>query len=174
MSSYRRYVARHGAAIYRAKRQVRKHALETPPTASPATQEWAEETFRDFAERLRGHSFEVSFGPVDLDRLDERLAEMIGRGLVADRSLIVLPDPEPVLAYRGQYSDALRCTQCVSLSLIKLSIPLTSGDLPDGGICRVCGVDVLIPMVPNPCCTLCKHAPHDGEAGCHCGCRGTR
>lgn len=164
MSSYRRYVARHGAAIYRAKRQVRKHALETGPAwpnmHSRGGEEWAEETFQDFARKLKDQPFVFTVHARD----------------VPDHVLDLFTEPEPdlVLAYRGRASKALRCVRCVSPGLIKLSIPLTSDDLPDGGICRACGVDVLIPVVPNPCCTLCEHAPHGGEAGCHCGCRGTR
>lgn len=162
MSSYRRYVAQHGAAVHRAVRQVRKHALETPPQHH--MHQWATDTFRGFAERLRGESFEVSFGPVDPDRLDERLKEMIGRGLVADRPLIVLPEPDPVLAYRGQRSGALRCPGCAGEWTRKFSVPLTSDDLPDGGICRVCGVDVLIPEVPLTTaeCPECSHSHTSG------------
>lgn len=175
MSSYRRYVAQHGGAVHRAREMINRHALETGPVIPVPAEAWAEDTFRGFAERLRAGSFEVSFGPMNPDLVDERLTEMIGRGMVADRPLIVLTNPDPVLAYRSKINGRLWCLTCPTEVTIKLSVPLTSDDLPDGGICRVCGVDVLIPVVPapNPCCSICKHAPHGGEAGCHCGCRGT-
>lgn len=162
MSSYRRYVAQHGAAVHRALKQVRSHALETPP--DPVTVAWTRDTFRGFADRLRAGSFEVSFGPMNPDLVDERLAEMIGRGMVADRPLIVLTDPDPVLAYRGQRSGALRCLGCAGEWTRKFSVPLTSDDLPDGGICRVCGVDVLIPEIPVTTaeCPECSHSHSSG------------
>lgn len=134
--------------------------------ASPATQQWADDTFRGFAERLRAGSFEVSFGPMNPDLVDERLAEMIGRGMVADRPLIVLTDPDPVLAYRGRSTSRLWCADCVRglpMDLTSL-VPLTSDELPEGGICGTCGVDVLIPvaLVTTAECPECSHSHTSG------------
>lgn len=158
MSSYRRYVARHGAAVHRAREMIRRHALETPP--DPVTVAWTRDTFQNYARRLSQGQLAVN---VEMTPGTQNLC------------MDLFKDPDPVLAYRGQRSGALRCLGC-SGGYRKFSVPLTSEDLPDGGICRVCGVDVLIPVVPvpDPHCSLCKHAPHGGEAGCHCGCRGTR
>jgi hypothetical protein len=55
------------------------------------------------------------------------------------------PD-NPTVAYRARNSGSLYCRNCGYTH--GTLAPLTSDDLPDGGICDACGVDVLIG--PNP------------------------
>lgn len=259
MASYRRYVARHPLALARALRQVRLHewetygkvqrsgrwaVLECPLTMAPT------QSFQDYVRSLAGSTMTVdvnppaeffdslaelgrtlssvripapAFGPMDPDHVDQALKGMTGRGLftqpdlpvIAYRSklggsrwctdcatpsvirfgtpltsedlpdgglclkcerdlLIVVSPPSkhkwPVIAYRGRRSGVLRCSECTGSFL--LTDELTSDDLPDGGLCSVCDRDLLI--VSGVHCSICKHAPHGGEAGCHCGCRGQR
>ena len=51
-----------------------------------------------------------------------------------------------VVAYRMAVSNNLYCTLCAGSPEPDRTTPLTSGDLPDGGVCAGCGVDVLIPQ----------------------------
>lgn len=146
MSSYRRYVAQHSAAVHRALKQVRSHALETPP--DPVTVAWTRDTFRGFAERLRGHSFTLEVSPMRMD------------------AARIILGQDPVLAYRGRSTSRLWCADCVRglpMDLTSL-IPLTSDELPEGGICGTCGVDVLIPVAPVTTaeCPECSHSHSSG------------
>lgn len=203
MASYRRYVATHGAARARALRQVRAHSMETFAFEAVPEQQsgrWAvlevplsmapAQSFQDYVRSLAGGTMTVdvkppveffdslaelgkklsavripapAFGQMDPDRVDQALKGMTGRGLFTHPEL-------PVIAYRGRRSGVLRCSECTGSFL--LTDELTSEDLPDGGLCTVCGRDLLI--VSGVHCSICKHAPHGGEAGCHCGCRGQR
>lgn len=181
MASYRRYVATHGAARARALRQVRLHewetfgkvqrsgrwaVLECPLTMAPA------QSFQDYVRSLAGGTMTVDVKPPA--EFFDSLAEL-GKKLSSVRiPAPAFTQPElPVIAYRGRRSGVLRCSDCTGRFL--LTDELTSDDLPDGGLCSVCDRDLLIVVpAPNPFCSICKHAPHGGEAGCHCGCRGQR
>lgn len=52
-----------------------------------------------------------------------------------------------VVAYRAPITDHLFCAPCGESDR---STALTSDDLPDGGVCVGCGVDVLIPQAGAP------------------------
>ncbi|MEV7140732.1 hypothetical protein [Streptomyces tauricus] len=60
------------------------------------------------------------------------------------------PDGNRIVAYRSPLPGALSvyCTRHTS-ELGDGALPLTSDDLPDGGMCAGCGVDVLIPQGPS-------------------------
>ncbi|MET9819615.1 hypothetical protein [Streptomyces sp. NPDC006355] len=49
-----------------------------------------------------------------------------------------------IVAYRAPGSGSLYCVGCCHGN--GLFAGLTSDDLPDGGLCDACGVDVLIPQ----------------------------
>lgn len=58
-------------------------------------------------------------------------------------------DADRHVAYRlGGHS--LRCIGCTPSPRGDIWEPVTSNDLPDGGVCAQCGVDVLIPQEPQP------------------------
>lgn len=67
MTSYRRYVAEHGAATARAKRQIRRHGLETGPDSG-------------FLGLTKGE-MTISFGQVDLSQLTKAFQALTGRPL---------------------------------------------------------------------------------------------
>lgn len=52
---------------------------------------------------------------------------------------------QPVVAYRVYGHGDPRCLRCVPAPHGDIWTPVTSEDLPDGGICGRCGRDVLIP-----------------------------
>jgi hypothetical protein len=56
-------------------------------------------------------------------------------------------DEGRIVAYRGPGSGWLFCRNCADGSGMQAA--LTSDDLPDGGLCDECGVDVLIPQQPQ-------------------------
>ncbi|MFD7861835.1 hypothetical protein [Streptomyces sp. NPDC059783] len=60
----------------------------------------------------------------------------------------------PVVAHRlGGHHPRLHCLRCAPAPRGDIWTPLTSDDLPDGGVCGVCGADVLIPAAteePQP------------------------
>jgi hypothetical protein len=58
-------------------------------------------------------------------------------------------DGDSVVAYRLGGSQSLRCVECVPSKRGDIWEPVTSDDLPDGGVCAACGVDVLIPQQPK-------------------------
>lgn len=58
-----------------------------------------------------------------------------------------LPSTGLVVAYRAPITDHLFCAPCGQSDR---STALTSDDLPDGGVCVGCGVDVLIPQEVAP------------------------
>lgn len=55
---------------------------------------------------------------------------------------------DPIVAYRSPGGHYLYCTQHTD-ELGDSWTPVTSDDLPDGGLCGKCGVDVLIPQEGN-------------------------
>lgn len=62
------------------------------------------------------------------------------------------PHEEGVVAYRSEDGRILRCLEhAPDPSLSVELIPVTSEDLPEGGVCTDlwCGVDVLIPQEPS-------------------------
>ncbi|MGW3971137.1 hypothetical protein ACWEFD_17795 [Streptomyces ardesiacus] len=56
-------------------------------------------------------------------------------------------EEDPTVAYRAPGSGRLYCVGCCPGN--GLFAGLTSDDLPDGGLCDDCGVDVLIPQNPS-------------------------
>lgn len=88
-------------------------------------------------------------------------------------------EPDPVVAYRSKFSRSLYCMTCAGNG--RFGIPLTSDDLPDGGLCASCGRDVLIPApaIAPAECPACSHKHIEGvecvlELGpdSYCGCTG--
>ena len=55
-----------------------------------------------------------------------------------------------VVAYRSPLPGALSLYCTSHIEELGACVPLTSEDLPDGGVCAKCGVDVLIPQEPQP------------------------
>lgn len=58
-----------------------------------------------------------------------------------------------IVAYRSTGARVLRCPSCYpdETTFREGDLhPVTSEDLPDGGLCTKCGVDVLIPQEPRP------------------------
>lgn len=210
MTSYRRYVAQHGAAIHRAKQQVRRHAWETGPTFPDAIEkDLGNQTFREFVRGLSSLTVKLQQVKIPAPRFSvasiadpeswqhrergcsgmwelhtdgrhRRCAECrepmrpLGHGEA--RPAWTEPDPAPVLAYRSKFSRALYCMTCSGAG--HFGIPLTSDDLPDGGLCASCGCDVLIPApaITPAECLACTHWHVQGvecyvEVGPgYCGC----
>lgn len=57
-----------------------------------------------------------------------------------------------IVAYRSTGARVLRCPSCYpdETTFREGDLhPVTSEDLPDGGLCTKCGVDVLIPQQPK-------------------------
>lgn len=61
--------------------------------------------------------------------------------LLAPSQALREDEGDRVVAYRGPVSDSLYCVSCGDPGT---STPLGSEDLPDGGLCAGCDVDVLI------------------------------
>lgn len=235
MSSYRRYVAQHGAAVHRAKQQVRRHAWETGPTFPDAIEkDLGDQTFQQFLRGLGKISlvlqsvplpkplFAVVERPVNnpfpkpvaepvwnlfprkdpwLKQADAESWQHRERGCTGAWELHTdgrhrrcaecrepmrplghgeaqpaWAEPDPVLAYRSKFSHSLYCTTCSGAG--HFGIPLTSDDLPDGGLCASCGRDVMIvtPAITPAECIACTH-PHVEGQECtvdvgpgYCGC----
>lgn len=55
-----------------------------------------------------------------------------------------------IVAYRLGGSQSLRCAGCAPSQRGDIWEPITSEDLPDGGVCATCHVDVLIPQELQP------------------------
>lgn len=127
MTSYRR-MAHHPFAVARAVHQVRVHALETGPTYPDAVEVDTGQTFQEF---MRG------FGSLTVKLEQVKIPEPAFKA----------EPPAPVLAYRSRITGRLFCATCPSTPT-QFSVPLTSEDLPDGGLCVSCGRDVLI-VVPG-------------------------
>jgi hypothetical protein len=58
-------------------------------------------------------------------------------------------DEDHVVAYRLGGSQNLRCVECAPSKRGDIWESVTTEDLPDGGVCATCGVDVLIPQQPK-------------------------
>lgn len=211
MTSYRRYVAQHGAAIHRAKQQVRRHAWETGPTFPDAIEkDLGNQTFREFVRGLSSLTVKLQQVKIPAPRFSvasiadpeswqhrergcsgmwelhtdgrhRRCAECrelmrpLGHGEVRP----AWTEPDPVVAYRSKFSRSLYCMTCAGNG--RFGIPLTSDDLPDGGLCASCGRDVLIPApaIAPAECPACSHKHIEGvecvlELGpdSYCGCTG--
>lgn len=193
MASYRRYVARHPLALARALRQVRLHewethgkvqrsgrwaVLEVPLTLCPMTVDVKPPAA--FFDSLAELGQKLSVVRIPAPAFTQPIKEPYGlcpdcKGPNLAPGLVHQCPADPVLAYRSKLGGLHWCTDCATPAVIRFGIPLTSEDLPDGGLCSVCDRDLLIVVpAPNPFCSICEHAPHGGEAGCHCGCRGQR
>jgi hypothetical protein len=86
---------------------------------------------------------------------------------------IDLPSTGRVVAYRAPITDHLFCAPCGQSDR---STAFTSDDLPDGGVCVGCGVDVLIPQEVAPesddprlaLMSALNTPPYDGPSGKYC------
>jgi hypothetical protein len=123
MTSYRR-MAHHPMALARATHQIRVHALETGPTYPDAIE----------VQLTVPESIRQAFATLDQAVRRVRIPE--------PAYLSEVTKPDPVLAYRSKHSSALYCMECSGAG--QFGIPLTSDDLPDGGLCVSCDRDVLI------------------------------
>lgn len=54
--------------------------------------------------------------------------------------------PDRIVAYRNPALTKLHCLRCTPHPAGDIWTPVTAAELEDGGICTVCGVDVLIPL----------------------------
>lgn len=86
-------------------------------------------------------------------------------------------DTDRIVAYRSPQGRSLYCTRHVDELFGAVFTPVTSDDLPDGGLCTFpdCGADVLIPQDVAPRCPA-KHGAlgricelPKGHAGMHTG-----
>lgn len=58
-------------------------------------------------------------------------------------------EADRIVAYRNPALTKLHCLRCTPHPAGDIWTPVTAGELEDGGICTVCGVDVLIEVKPS-------------------------
>ena len=139
---------------------------ETQAEAHPAEHTWAAELHdpladewvpgtrylaRDRAVNALAHARRIGPTWKDGTPTQRRLVRATTTYTVETGGAAVAQQPEPgVVAYRSSGARVLRCLTHAPVDLAGFT-PVTSEDLPDGGICTysTCGADVLIPQQPE-------------------------